>query len=67
MDGGILRMVVKDFGGGFEIAAAATGLGLATMKERLHTIGGAFSVVSKPSEGTTISAEAPIPQSKPSR
>ena len=66
-DAGILRMMVKDFGSGFEIADAAAGLGLATMKERLHTIGGAFSVVSKPGEGTMISAEAPIPQCSPSR
>jgi signal transduction histidine kinase len=55
-----LRMKIKDFGTGFDTATAPIGLGLATMEERLLTVEGKFSVVSKPGEGTTIIVEAPV-------
>jgi signal transduction histidine kinase len=62
---GLIRMQVRDSGVGFKVANAAIGLGLTAMQERIGTIGGRFSVESKPGEGTLIIAEATIPPSKP--
>lgn len=61
---GVLQLSVADFGRGFEQADAAAkgGLGLASMRERLRLINGAFTVSSQPGEGTTITARVPIPE-----
>jgi signal transduction histidine kinase len=56
-----LAMQVIDFGIGFDPAAAA-GLGLVTMEERLLALSGTFSIASKPGYGTTIAASAPVRQ-----
>lgn len=57
---GRMRMQVKDFGLGFDAAPSREGLGLATMQERLRTVGGNFSVTSRPGEGTVLTAEAAL-------
>jgi len=62
-DGGDeLRLEVIDDGIGFDQDAArkTPGLGLISMKERLRSIGGAMSVESRPSAGTTIRIRAPL-------
>jgi signal transduction histidine kinase len=56
----LLRMWVKDSGIGFDTTTAPIGLGLATMEERLLTVGGKFTIQSKAGEGTTVLAEAPV-------
>jgi len=55
---GRVRMQIKDFGIGFDPGPNSEGLGLATMQERLRTVGGKFSVVSRRGEGTVLTAEA---------
>jgi signal transduction histidine kinase len=55
-----LRMIIKDNGIGFKSTDQAEGLGLATMEERMSIVGGSLSIASKPSEGTTISVQAPF-------
>jgi signal transduction histidine kinase len=51
-----LRLVVRDDGRGFDPACASAGFGLATMRERVESTGGALSVASAPGAGTTITA-----------
>ena len=55
---GLLRMIVEDDGCGFDPAAAANGLGLATMRERLRLVDGILVVNSMRGRGTEITAEA---------
>jgi PAS domain S-box-containing protein len=60
--GGELRLDIRDDGVGFDLEAArlAAGLGLISMRERIHLIGGEFDIVSSPGSGTRITARAPI-------
>jgi signal transduction histidine kinase len=57
---GTLKMTIKDDGTGFDLAVAARGLGLATMRERLRLVGGELVVSSKFGEGTEIMAQAKL-------
>jgi signal transduction histidine kinase len=51
---GELTLIVRDNGAGFDVqeSRAATGLGLVSMRERLHLIGGEFDIDSAPGTGT---------------
>jgi len=59
---GILELIIKDDGKGFDVASAlsresgARGLGLFSMKERTELSGGSFSISSKIGKGTVIRA-----------
>ena len=55
-------MWVSDFGAGFDVRTASGhgGIGLASMRERLHAVGGEINIVSKPDHGTRIEARAPL-------
>jgi PAS domain S-box-containing protein len=57
-----LGLEIKDDGVGFDVEAArlAAGLGLISMRERIHLIGGKFEIWSNPGQGTRITARAPI-------
>ncbi len=55
-----LKMTVRDNGAGFDLASPATGLGLATMRERLRLLGGHLLVRSRPGVGTEVTAEAEV-------
>lgn len=57
-----LSLEISDGGVGFDIEAArlAPGLGLISMRERIHLIGGEFNVTSSPGNGTKIMARVPI-------
>jgi PAS domain S-box-containing protein len=59
-----LSLEIRDDGVGFDIEAArlAAGLGLISMRERIHLIGGEFDISSSPGNGTRITAHAPIAQ-----
>jgi signal transduction histidine kinase len=59
---GLLRMIVKDNGSGFDSSAAANGLGLATMQERLKLVEGNLSVTSAQGRGTKVVAQAKLRQ-----
>ena len=60
-DGGLL-LAVSDDGVGFDPASPRDGrsLGLASMRERLHLVGGTLDIESSPGQGTTIVAWVPI-------
>jgi PAS domain S-box-containing protein len=55
-------LVVSDAGAGFDVEEARKnrGLGLVSMQERVHLVHGAFSVRSKPGQGTRIIAVVPL-------
>jgi len=54
----IAKLAVEDNGVGFDPAASAAGLGLASMRERLRSIRGELQIISKPGEGTRLVAIA---------
>ena len=62
--GGYIGLEIYDDGVGFDTDAAslAAGLGLISMRERIHLVGGEFDLWSSPGRGTRITARAPIVQ-----
>jgi PAS domain S-box-containing protein len=65
---GSLRLRVSDQGEGFDPGAAdfAQGLGLLSMEERLHSLGGELFVHSRPGGGTCVEACIPLSAAVPS-
>ena len=59
---GELTLIVRDNGAGFDLqeSKAAAGLGLISMRERIHLIGGEFAIDSTPGAGTRIWARTPL-------
>jgi PAS domain S-box-containing protein len=57
-----IRLRVSDAGSGFEPASAPrfAGLGLVSMTERVKSLGGQFSVESRPGSGTSVEASIPF-------
>jgi PAS domain S-box-containing protein len=62
--GGYVGLEICDDGVGFDMdtASLAAGLGLISMRERIHLVGGEFELWSSPGRGTRITARAPIIQ-----
>jgi two-component system sensor histidine kinase UhpB len=57
-----IELMVTDDGKGFDVAAArlrGSGLGLITIEERAHAVGGVVRVSSQPGEGTTLYVRVP--------
>lgn len=61
----VLAVDIQDDGGGFAPAARHTGIGLATMRERVAGLGGTLVVESAPGEGTAVAATVPLPAAPP--
>jgi signal transduction histidine kinase len=57
---GRFSLVVKDNGRGFDVDTTPEGNGLRNLRARSQHIGGALSIVSSPSSGTTVSLELEI-------
>jgi signal transduction histidine kinase len=56
-----LTLSVIDDGVGFDVEEAwGKGLGLASMSERLETVGGSLEIQSMPGEGTQVTASVPL-------
>ena len=61
-----LALIVQDDGGGFDSEAvfagheADVGLGLLGMRERVELLGGQFSLVSRPGNGTVVEVTIPL-------
>jgi signal transduction histidine kinase len=62
---GVLRMSIRDFGSGFVPGSRTSGVGLATMRERLRLVHGKLAVNSRPGGGTEVIAEARIDATVP--
>jgi PAS domain S-box-containing protein len=52
-----VRLTVRDFGVGFDLATQSRGIGLMSMRERLRLCGGILTVETVPDQGTVITAE----------
>jgi two-component system sensor histidine kinase UhpB len=61
-EGGRLVLSVSDDGDGFDVDAVDVrdGLGLTSIRERLHLLGGQLSIRSTPRAGTRIRVEVPV-------
>ncbi len=61
-DDHILGLQVEDRGSGFDTGSVskASGIGLASMRERSELLGGLFEIVSSPKNGTRLIVELPI-------
>jgi signal transduction histidine kinase len=59
-----LYLEVRDLGCGFSVedTRGKPGLGLISMKERAHLVGGEISISSLPGQGTSIALRAPLPE-----
>ena len=60
-----LRMAISDNGGSFDVGKTLDGskkkrLGIVGMRERVEMVGGKFSIVSSPGQGTTVSVSLPM-------
>jgi signal transduction histidine kinase len=58
-DEGVIDLTVQDDGSGFD-AARVRGLGLLGMEERVHHLGGAFTIDSQPGLGTRLKVNLPL-------
>ena len=63
-EAGVVQLVVRDSGKGFDLETAlrGTGLGLTSMRERVRLVGGTIAIRSKPMSGNTIHVRIPLPQ-----
>lgn len=59
--GGVLQIVIKDNGLGFEPRPACYGYGIRSMQSRIRWLGGNIRIGSKKGKGTGIVVEVPIP------
>ena len=62
-----IRLRVSDDGAGFDPSSprGGGGLGLVSMRERLHLVGGVIAVDSRPGGGTRIDVRVPAPAAGP--
>ncbi len=63
-DNELLTIEVKDNGKGFDPAMRRQGNGLANMERRITAMGGRWTQVSKPGEGTRVRLELGLPKSR---
>ncbi len=67
---GLVRLAVADQGVGFDVSAhpgdgdGDGGFGLFSIRERLHLLGGAFDIRSRPGAGTRVEVTAPLATAK---
>jgi signal transduction histidine kinase len=60
---GIIEMIVTDDGRGFDLSAVQSGgdgLGLVSIEERAHVVGGHARIISERNRGTTIHVRVPV-------
>lgn len=57
---GAIALSVRDDGGGFETARNANGHGLTSMRTRVESIGGTFTISSSAGDGTCVQARVPL-------
>lgn len=63
----VLELEVTDDGDGFDPATVRSGLGMASMRERLATVGGRLAIDSAPGRGARLIASVPLRSRRASR
>lgn len=58
---GVVSILIRDDGVGFDPAACHPGLGLIGIRERVRDLGGRSAISSSPGAGTSVEVELPIP------
>jgi len=58
---GHVELAVRDFGTGFDPAAAHTGSGLAHIRDRVAELGGTVDIDSAPGRGAALTIRVPVP------
>ena len=66
---GSVELTVRDSGTGFDLQSttATHGLGLVSMRERVHLVNGTIMIESAPSRGTTVRVKIPLEESTTSQ
>jgi signal transduction histidine kinase len=59
-EGERILLRIADDGVGFALRQESNGLGLASMRERVRSVGGSFDITSSPSKGTRIEVSVPL-------
>ncbi len=54
-----VTLLIADDGHGFDTDKQCDGIGLQSMRERAESLGGDFSIESKPGQGTKVSVTLP--------
>jgi signal transduction histidine kinase len=62
---GVLTVVIKDDGKGFDSKTARKGSGLQNMEDRLDALGGGVEIVSSPGSGATVKIRLPVGAASP--
>jgi signal transduction histidine kinase len=61
IEGGVLRLELRDNGKGFDPSVPADGHGLTSLRHRASTLGGTLTIDSRPGTGTAIILNLPMP------
>ena len=61
IEGGVLRLELRDNGKGFDPSVPADGHGLTSLRRRASTLGGTLTIDSRPGAGTAIILTLPMP------
>lgn len=61
----LITLRVRDDGQGYESAQRHAGLGIGGMQERLSLLNGSLNLHSEPGQGTTVTAQLPLPAARP--
>jgi signal transduction histidine kinase len=59
-----LRLEVRDDGAGFDSQGVTSGIGFASMRDRLAAVSGDLAITSSPGRGTRVTASIPLPAQK---
>jgi two-component system sensor histidine kinase UhpB len=57
---GMLHLIIRDNGAGFEVSQSKSGNGLSSMRQRAESLGGTLNIVSAPGAGTELRVEFQI-------
>ena len=57
---GCLELTITDSGSGFDTGIKGTGLGLVSIRERVHFLGGQLAIHSAPGVGTRLDVQVPL-------
>ena len=56
----VLRLRITDSGRGFSLRSTESGLGLVSLRERVHFVGGQIALHSMPGQGTRLDVRGPV-------